>query len=274
MEGIAGLQPREPVGAVVSVGVKHPDRGFPVEKDRFHIVLTREDSTGRRPHHPAFKSFNSAEPDRRRVIRGNIVHSSMNDCFEYHLKAQVIKEAHPDKRPACIGDGLRAERWEGPGRDDFVKIKCPNERCEFRLMQPPKSKPWMRFLFRLSWPDGVHLPTPLVKYTSGSWNTTANFLGFFKYLTSTARELGLERYSLFGVPFIMTLTEQTKASARSRFPVVTITPAMDPIAFWAQQSRQLEEIKPVVALPDPEEASPEVQYDDYQSITIGGSGND
>lgn len=270
MEGIQGLQPREPVGAALTIGIKG-ERGFPVEKDRFHIVLTRENAEHTRPHHPAFAAFNGASPEKRRVIRGNLVHADMNACFEYHLKAQVLTKAHPNMRPACIGDGVRAERWEGPDPDAFMQIKCPNDRCEYRLMTPPKCKPWMRFLFRLRWQEGVNLPTPLVKYTSGSWNTTANFLGFFKYLSSTARELGMERYSIFGVPFVMTLTEQTRASERTRFPVVVIAPEMDPIEFWARQSKQLSGIKPVMALPDPEQQDPAVQYDDYRTISIGGS---
>lgn len=264
MYGIDGLLPREPIGAAVTIGVKG-ERGFPVEKDRFHIAIPAQDADGRRPHHPAFAAFNAAAPEKRRIIRGNLVHASQAECFEHHLKAQVLSKAHPDKRPACVGDGITAERWEGPEPDNMMQIKCPNERCEYRLSTPPKCKPWMRFLFRLRWSDGVALPTPLVKFTSGSWRTTANLLGFFEYLERTAKQLGIKP-NLFGVPFVLTLTEQTKASERTRFPVVTITPELDPIDFWAAQSQRLESIKPLPALTDDTEQSAAVQFSDLQTI--------
>lgn len=271
-EKIKGLEGREPVGAVLTIGVKHKERGFPTETDRFHLVNPREES-GIRHLHPGFASFNAAQADKRRLIRGNIVHASRAECFEYFLKAQVLKAAHPDKKPACVGDGVHATRWEGPGADDFYEIKCPHERCEFRLTDPPKCKPWARLLFRIRWQDGVALPTPLVKYTTGSWNTTSNLLGFFEYIENTARQLGLESYSLFGFPFTMSLAYQTKASAKSRFPVVTISPEQDPVAFFHAQRQsiaQLQQAPRYEALED--HSAVDIEYEDVRQISVPGGG--
>lgn len=265
---IKGLEGREPVGAVVTIGVKHKERGFPTETDRWHIVQPREEA-GVRHLHPGFNAFNTAPPEKRKVLRGNIVHASVADCFEHHLKAQVIKKpAHPDKKPHCVGDGVHATRWQGPGADDFVEIKCPNERCEYRQNKPPTCKPFARMLFRLRWQDGVALPTPLVKFTTGSWNTVANIKGFFDYIDSTARQLGLEEYSLFGFPFLMTLQYQTKPSVQSRFPVVHISPEQDPVQFFMAQRKNIAGLQhdQVAALPDMQ-GDGEV-FEDVSSISV------
>ena len=82
-----------------------------------------------------------------------------------------------------------------------------------------------------------------MKYTTGSWNTAANLLGFFEYIENTARQLGLEEYSLFGFPFTMSLAYQTKASAKSRFPVVTISPEQDPVQFFSAQQEQIAQLQ-------------------------------
>lgn len=266
-QGIKGLEGREPIAAAVTIGIKKGGSGYPTERDRWHIVNPRE-ADGVRALHPGFGSFNTAAPDKRKVLRGNLVHAQQADCFEYQLKAQVLGKPHPDRKPACVGDGVHAIRWEGPEPDNFMEIKCPNERCEFRLTEPPKCKPFARLLFRLRWQDGVHLPTPLVKYTTGSWNTTANLLGFFEHIERVARELGLEQYTLFGFPFILTLQDQTKASTKSRFPVVHISPEEDPVAFFMRQRQNIAQLQQehLVALPDLQDAT-EV-FEDVQSISV------
>ena len=268
---IKDLEGREPIGACVTIGVKDKARSFPTETDRWHIVNPREES-GIRHAHPGFASFNSAPPDKRRVLRGNLVHSSRDECFEYNLKAQVLpgKKAHPDKRPACTGDGVKATRWEGGAADEFMAIKCPNERCEYRQTTPPACKPFARFLFRLRWPDGIALPTPLVKFTTGSWNSTADLLGFFEYIDKVAKQLGLEKYSLFGLPFVITLQYQTKPSAQSRFPVIHISPEIDPVTFFMQQREQVRQLQQPTfeALPDPTQQSSDLVYEDVKIISV------
>jgi Recombination directionality factor-like len=271
--GLHEIDPREPIGVVLTVGVKKGGSGYPVEKDRYHLVQPREDN-GVRPHHPAYGSFNMAAPEKRYTIRGNIVHASRAEAFEGYLRNQSSKQLgmHPNRRPYCTGDGVHALRWIGDGADDFVQIKCPAGQCEYRLTAPPSCKPFTRLLFRLRWQEGVKLPSMLCKFTSGSWNTTANLMGFFDYIENTARQIGLEHYSLFGFPFILTLTQQTKPSQKSRFPVTTITPEQDPVEFFAHQSEQLRlaHRSNYEALPDLSQQDDLLLYEDVKSIQVPG----
>ncbi len=267
---IKDLHPREPIGAVVSIGKKDSSRGFPTQTDRWHIVQPKEDN-GVRPPHPAFNGFNNAAPEARKVIRGNIVHSTRDECMEYNLKAQILDKSHPDKRPACIGNGVTAVRWVGPGPDEFMDIKCLNERCEYRQAasnRPPKCKPFARLLFRLSWKEGSQLPSPLVKFTTGSWNTTANLVGFFDYIDTVANQLGLTEYSLFGFPFVLTLTRQTKASTKSAFPVVTFSPEMDPVEFFMKQRANIAQLQNQNLISLPELQGDDEVFSDVQSISV------
>ncbi len=257
MNGIAGLTGREPVGAVLTVGHKvlvqgRTDRhGNPMTKpadtDRFFIVVPQE-VEGFRAEHPSFTAFNTAEPSRRTVVRGNLLHASPEGAWEHHRKAQVLKglEPHPAKGPHCMGDGVRAQRWLNGAYQD---IPCPGDRCEFAqptVLQngnegPTPCKPWMRFLFRPRWPDGSSLPTPLMKYTSGAWNTTAHFLGFFEHVLSQAQQLGVERFSLYGLPFVLTLEhKKRKGETGSRtFPVVRISTDGDLLDFLDAQRKRI-----------------------------------
>lgn len=274
--GIKGLEGREPVGVVLSIGRKDPQRGFPTDKDRFYLVQPREtsiDGKGVRPAHPMFTVFNQAAPEHRRVIRGNIVHANERDCFEWHLKAQVLdRKGHPNRRPCCVGDGARATRWMGGAPDNFAEIDCPHDLCPYRQKTPPDCKPWMRMLFQLNWKEGSPMPAMLCKFTSAAWNTTANFRGFFDSIHTAAAQLGIRDYTLFGYPFVLTLTEQTKPSANSRFPVVTITPSVNPVEFFqmqAQMRQQLAEAPAFMALPDPEQQASYTLYEDVRGVSRG-----
>jgi len=269
-DGIKELTGREPVACAITVGIKKGGNGYPIEKDRFHIVLPRE-ADGVRAPHPAFAAFNTAPPDKRKVLRGVIMHATREECFEYHLRAQVLDKGHPDKRPACQGDGVLATRWMGGDADNFQEIKCPGPLCEYRInagTKPVKCKPFARLLFRLSWPDGNPLDTPLAKYSTGAWSTTANLLGFFDYIEKTARQLGLKEYSLFGMPFVLTLQDQTKASTRTRFPVVTFSPSIDPASFFLAQRQNIAQLQSekIVALPDLQ--APGEVFEDVSNISV------
>jgi hypothetical protein len=276
-QGIDGLAGRVPIGVVLSIGVKDSEKGFPTQTDRFHLVSVREEHGVRKPH-PAFNAYNAADPEKRKIIRGNIVHGTPIECWGHQLKAQVLPKqaAHPDRRPHCVGDGKRAIRWIGPGPQDFKDIECPHERCEFRQRPAPTKpcacKPFARFIFRLRWPDGRPEPTMLAKFTTGSWHTVRNFIGFFEYLQNTASQLGLQNWTLFGMPFAMTLTKQTKPSEKTAFPVVTISPEIDPIEFFMKQReniRQLAAPVPYAALTDREQQEPRVVAADLDTITVG-----
>ena len=271
--GIAGLQGREPVSVVLSLGIKNA-QGVPVEKDRLHLVVPHE-ADGRRGHHAGFAAFNNAAPERRQMIRGNLVHATERECFELNLRAQVAKSlglpAHPNKRPVCQGDGVRAQRWCGIADepDNYTEVQCLNERCQARLTEPSQCKPFARLLFRLRWPDGNPLPSVVAKFTTGGWNTAANLRGFFDQIDRTARQIGLTQYTLFGLPFTLTLHQQTKASARRKFPVVAISPDMDLIEFFGRQQEQIAQLKtvnPVDLLSGPE-TSAEAEYIDVRGIS-------
>ncbi len=282
--GILGLIGIDPVGAVLSIGRKETF-GKKDNTDRFWIVQPREDN-GVRALHPAFEFFNNAPDEKRQTIKGNIVHAKMEDCYWDNLTLYrfpkdhpLYKKSRPNNLPFCVGDGIAATRWIGPGPDDCKPIECPNDRCEFRIGKHPVCKPSAKFLFRIAW-DDPKLPSMLVRFDCKSWWTAANFngaekqvgkdgkshiirRGFFGYLENVARELGIPDCKLFGFPFIMTLTHRTKPSDNYRFPVVTIAPAVDPVTFFMQQRsniKLLAERMPIL-IADEIAKEPEVMYD-------------
>lgn len=274
--GIEGLTGREPVGAVLTVGHKS-SKGNPEHTDRFYLVMPQE-VDGVRQQHGAYKAFNEAAPERRVAIRGNLVHSKPEQCFEHGLAAQVLPglPQHPQKRPACSGDGRRAERWDGT---KMQVIDCPNEKCQFRQAQgdkPVPCKPSMRLLFRIRWADGSPLPPMLVKFTSHAWNTTANVLGFFEHIETQAENLGLRDFSLYGFPFQLTLTKKKRkapdGSVGRAFPIVQITPEQDVIEFLLQQQQKLQTLgaeRRVVALLDDEQHNPVERLRDAMTVEPG-----
>lgn len=268
---IKDLRGNEPIGAALTIGIKGAN-GAPTERDRFHLVAPREDGSGRRPYLPQFGPFNGAKPEHRKFVRGYLVHGTRDECFQYQLLNHKGPrgKAHPDNRPWCTGDGEHAERWMGGGPDDFQRIECPHDKCEFRAMTPPLCKPFSRLLFRVAWKDGSPLPTPLVKFTTGAWSTTRNLLGLFDHIENSAREMGIESYSLFGFPFSLQLTEGTKRSSKSRFPVVIVSAETDVLSWLIAQQRQLSRLRappPVAALTGPEEAADDVIAADYDLIS-------
>ncbi len=272
-EGIEGLEGREPIGAAVTIGIKS-SRGFPEEKDKFHIVSPR-DVDGIRPHLPQFKFFNEAPDDLRKVIRANILHRDASQCFEHRLTMQTFPKgaagnrAHPSRRPVCEGDGKVAVRWmQGVGDKEFANIKCPHKLCEYRQMDPPACKPFMRLLFRLRWTK-EGLPTPLAKLTSRSWETTANVKGFFDMLDTAARELGVANPTLYTFPFTMTLIERTKAQRKARYPVVVLSPDQDPIDFFMYQKERMAALGASIAAALPDLQDTETVYEDIKSVEVG-----
>lgn len=287
LSGILGLEGREPIGAAVTIGVKDKAKGFPTERDRFHIVEVEADADDRRRHHRAFQFFNELKPEQRKLLRGNIVHASRAACFEFNLKNQVKPggQAHPQRRPFCVGNGEKAVRWMGKGADDFQEIECPHDRCEYRVAtggKPTPCKPWMRLLFRIDWPPEQQaylaqngkpaLPSMIVKFTSGSWNTTRNVLGFFEQFEGAAASLGIPNANLFGLPFTMQLSEKTNRERKSRFPVVTLSPAMDLIDFLMAQRKSLDALGAVPkheALTDQSQQDNDVIAGDYETVSAG-----
>lgn len=280
--GIDGLEGREPIGACLTVGTKGP-KGNPIDRGKFYVKSPDMAGDGARPPHPAFRAFNENEGVFRQRVAGVLVHSAWPECFEFGLRAQVLPKhpTHPRKVPACVGDGVRAVRYAGTGEDgshDFREIACPHDACEFRQGDPKPCKPWMRFLFRPIWPGEGKLPTPLMKFTSQSWNTVRNFVGFRDYVESQARSLGVTDWTWYGVTFEMTLTEKSDPSKKSRFPVVTITPTADVQSFLVAQRQMLRDVRqplPVaitsrpVALLDAPQQEPETIAEDIVETQPG-----
>jgi hypothetical protein len=236
--GIAGIEGRENVGAVLTIGRK-PDngRGFPIEKDRLHIVNPIENAQKVRTHHPAFRAFNNADPKWRQSVNGQIVHATEAGCFQYSLRNQQApgQPVHPQQIPYCLGNGERARRWTG---SEFIDIPCPGDKCEFRqktAQGKPSCSPSMRFLFRPIWPETSTMPSPLFKFTSNGWNSVRNFVGLFKQIADAAAAMGFDDYSLAGLNITLTLTEQTNRALKSRFPVMHVVATDHPVDFFARQ---------------------------------------
>lgn len=280
--GIEGLEGRDPIGAALTVGRKGPS-GAPIETDRFFLVSPVDSLVGQhriRPPHPSFAAFNEADPKHRQTIRGNIVHAKAEDCFEHHLRAQVLSAkwpAHPAKRPACTGNGVKATRFFGilPDKsEDWREIDTCGELCEFRIGANKLCKPFARFLFRPRWENGK-LPTPLVKLTTGSWYSVSALLGFFDYIRENAASLGVENPSLYGLPFVLTLSMKTKPQEQRRFPVLSISPEVDLVQFLLAQKESHSALSGdsprllSATLSDPKQQSSETLASDYAAINPG-----
>lgn len=283
---IADVDGREPVGAVLTIGRKG-ERGSPIENDRFFFVSPFEAQGVRQPL-PEFGRFNGAKPEARQVIHGNLVHAAIDEAWLHHLRAHKLPKPHPNhpaRMPACTGDGRRATRFkgmDGDGRAIWQEIDCPNRQCEFRQGSPSPCKPMGRLYFRPSWShyrdDSFHgLPTPLVKWTTGSWNTVANVVGFFDHVRAQATNLGLQSWSVYGLPFVLTLGRKTQPQHERAFPVVSISPLDDLINFFLFQRKQLEaaggRLQLAVGNVTASETTPAALAADYSTITPGVPGD-
>ena len=240
---IEGLKGTEPIGAVVTVGTKGP-KGNPVDRDRFYIKMPQMDDSGGRPEHAKFAVFNTAPPERRRTLMGNLVHASIGDAFHYQLTAQKLPglTATPSQQPHCTGDGCKAMRWDGK---EFREIRCPNEICEYRVGDVKLCKPFARLYFRLRWEEtagGKTLPSIYVKLTTQSWNSVRAMVGFFDSINDTARSFGLDSANLFGLPFTVTLAEKSQPAKKKKFPVLSFSVDGDLIAFLMAQRQRMEQI--------------------------------
>jgi hypothetical protein len=289
IRGIDGLTAREPIGCCLSIGRKG-DRGAPVDNDRFYFVVPNE-VDGVRPLHPAFAAFNNEKPEHRTIIRGHIVHVDVDAAFSYSLKAQVLQgyPPHPAKAPTCIGNGHAAKRWiDG----EYQDIPCPNEKCPFRQPTmvngksgPTPCKPFGRLLFRPRWKEGSTLPSLLTKWTTGSWNSVASLHGLFEHVRTQAEQLHLESFSVYGLPFMLTLSRKKRrgeggASGRA-FPVVSASVDGDVVEFLYNQKLRLAELGGsaplLVALTDDEQRTAKALLEDTKGIVVdvdlpGGGG--
>jgi hypothetical protein len=157
---IAGITPREPIGAVLRIGRKNPDRGQPEMNDQFFIVEPHQSplmvqrggksvDVGQRRPHPDFAFYNSLPADKRRTFYGMLVHATEAEAGDWRYNAMELPGTMPKKDggvawpkvpgfkgAACSSeDGRTASRLYGIGEKgelDYREIPCPNKACEFQ----------------------------------------------------------------------------------------------------------------------------------------------
>ena len=218
--GIKGITGRMVAGAKLSVGKKLQQRGFPKEKDRFHILMPRAGHGGFRDVHPAFGWFNGAAPEKRRVVYGAFVGGSWDDGSLHHYNMTDVRRLsnlprQPRGRSWCMGNGVSATRYHGEkGSDDFRTIRCMGERCQFRNMPGKPCKAQTLIYFRPVWPkvvlEAATPPPPLLfRFDSGSVITMSTFQGVIDEMDKAAKSLGLDQYTPSGLPLVFTMCEGT-----------------------------------------------------------------
>ena len=281
IRGIAGVTGRTPIGAAISVSRRDRRNGPPAHKDGFWIMDTHEDN-GMRNMHQQYSFFNNAAPNLRQTLQGYLIHHTEVECFEWHRQAMVLPglSMHPRKRAHCKGDGVKALRWTGnvrvdDGVNDFAEIECLGDKCEFAQApspnKPPPCKPWMRFIFLLTWKEGTQYPPILAKFTSGSWNTLQNFVGFFADIKHASEALGVPNYSLIGYPLTLHHIFKTQPDRNRRFQVIEISPRMPALQFLGEQAQRIKAIKAeygqLEAITDQTQLEPKTIYEDHKAIS-------
>lgn len=272
-EGIASLKTNPPVGAHVTLGRKQASGGV-VEKDQFHFVSPFEGEGKVKPYLPQFNEYHRLQPQHRRLIRANLVFGSIQQNFTNRMRMVEFPKhwpaprARPKHIPVCEGDGERAIRWQQ--KDDETKeIRCPDEQCEFRQVDPPLCKPYSSFLFQPRW-EKMDLPSPLCRMTSPTgWSSAANIAGFFKHLQDQANQLGLPDATWYGFPFTIELVQKTAPLKKRRWWAIVLTPDEDVVSFlrWQRQAiRELQAPLTLEAIPDLRERGDDDEAQVYEPI--------
>lgn len=233
-----GVKGKQPIGACVTIGTKSGS-GAMIDKDRFYIKKPFANENNLKDNHPAFTPFNECKDSKKTsVLNCTLVHVDLEDAFRYLRKAQILGNgwpAHPGKAPACMGNGVTAERYFGDPKENagkvvngctvnergYIQIACPGEQCEFAQGDKKPCKLSMWLLFELRWKNNV-LPSTLCRFASGSeYHTVPNAKGFFDGVVSLMDKLGVKNRSIFGLPFTMEVTMVKKKA--KKFPVVTFS---------------------------------------------------
>lgn len=218
-----------------------------------------------------------AEAARSRVamMRGNLVHAELADSALWNRSAMKLPDPHPNPksmRPCCEGNGIRARRFVGveEGVEVFKEMACPNRLCEFAMAG--LCKPSATLVFMPRWrkddPFEADFPAAVVGWSTRGWHSLENLLGLYELILGTgavcpwkpekewkrglAQELGVDRPSLFGLPFVMSVSEKTVPGKQQRFPVVSFSPDGDLGAWLLAQKQQREALaagSPLAALP-------------------------
>ena len=240
-----------PDPALVALGIKpdtHPpvrirmgkkaDRGYGVvDRDAFHLAHFRANGSGKDARsipHPSFASFNAAPNEKRRLLRGNLVHAQFaaserlgtkGACYTRFRANSLPGVAHasvPGMRPACTGDGVFASRWD-PRAKSFVEIACPGDLCEFR--QTPDGKefpPCLRsssLVLQLRWP-GHPFPCLMAMIESGGSHSHAShqWWGFYTTIKAQWDEIVGDDSTpdVYGIPIQLQLFERAMVRSAKR----------------------------------------------------------
>ena len=252
-------------GAVLTIGQKDPNKGFPTDTDKFFIkkpqAITKKmgpRTTLFRENDPEFSKFNNSDNIKlRQTIRFFIVHpvnltngwESMVDCFQFSLKAHQLPKhkQHPNNAPHCTGNGEEARRWDGT---EYKDIKCPNHICEFRAGRPAPCKPFARLAIQLRWEADQpwsYLPTTFIKYETRSWyNIDKVFMPFFMGLHLQATALGVNDYNFYALPCVMKLSKRSSGNG-NLVPAVSLStdlpPGMTLQSFFLQQKNMQKQLQ-------------------------------
>ena len=306
--GIDGLEGREPIPVKAATGFKGGPTAFPRWKNRFHLLYA-EETDNWCDFHPAYTAFNMGydvdgvdnknpkqpkqieQLKRRTMLRGNLFHAYASECHLKQRKAYVLPDHKrpPGRRPTCVGNGTVAIRFTD---GEFKEIKCPGKHCMYVEREKWKDNkgryyvpcsPFVKLIFRLRFLDDVvtvdgerqsrpnPMPAMMCKFTSGGWDTAANLEGFFKQIERAAQRLGIENPILFGLPFVMTLYEKTKAETHSRWPVVKFTPECDLLEFFLKTQKQIAQLgtkPPEVPMIETHEGSDAVLASDARDLML------
>lgn len=315
IRGIAGLEGREPVMAVLTLGrkalpgdvqdglAKRP--GIPILRER--LFLMDPDPLpisgiqgGARRKHPRFVAFNAEHRysgeqitnEERSNVTGRLVHATEEECWHYNLRSYTDpkEKKTPSRRPWCEGDGERARRivWNASDEETVMDVPCPHEKCPFRqprpnprgrMPKPPLCKPHATLLFRIEWEGRAAeagMPTGTVKWTTQSWHSIRNVLGFFRRIHDAAASLGMApgSYSLLGLKFELSVQPRTSSKDEGRrFPVVRVVGTDDPLLFLlgdAERRQRLEsQRRPVTLLTGSVERSARTEHIDHEQNQPG-----
>jgi hypothetical protein len=273
-----GVDAREPVGAVLRVGRKDPRTGNPTDNDKFFVVspqttqreyAKKSGEAYRAPHrelHTDFRSYNEATGTQRTVFRGVLVGTGRAQCFRVRYATNkplgAPYPAHPDFRPSCSSDdAITARRLyyvtangklpssvrrvtDGVPEDEtWGELSCPAESCPFRGGDTPRCavQSWLYFMPRwVGKGTGGYMPESLMRFHTSSGNTTGHILGFFQQTDAWARDMGLESYSLIGLPFTLSLAMVHSRKRGRAFPIVSMAHDGQLAEFFAAQRRTLE----------------------------------
>lgn len=216
---------------------KDPSEGRGVvDKGMFHLCHFRARGAGKdavSDPHPSFSGFNSAAPDKRRILRGNLVHAvfpasermgTVGACytrFRADLLPGVRMGSVEGNRPCCTGDGVSARRWNVKA-GEFEDIGCPGDLCEFRQTPPgaefPPCKRSSSLVFQLRWPAATPYPclTAMIE-TAGSWSFASH--QWWGLYTTIKQQwdliVGQGEPDVYGLPIRLQLVERaTLGTAR------------------------------------------------------------